>query len=160
MAKIKIKPHEGFRQEWMPQRGTAGAAAWDVFAAEDVMLQAFQPKLVPTKLDIEIPEGHALFVLPRSGNSLKKGLLIPNSPGLIDEDYRGHLQVIMTFIPTLGQLQNQLEATPWCMVKNGDKIAQVMLVKYETQEWEVANELSETGRGRGGFGSTDSGSKA
>lgn len=157
---IKIKPHEGFRSEWLPKRRTTGAAGWDICAAEDVQLHAFTPKLIPVKFDIEVPPGHAMLILPRSGNALKKGLLIPNSPGLIDEDFRGHAQTIMMWVPDYQTLQRLPIYETFFMVKSGDRIAQALLVKYETQEWEIVNELSETGRGRGGFGSTDTGTKA
>lgn len=154
---IKIKPHKGFRESWLPKRGSDGAAAWDICAAEDVKLLPFKPTLVPVKFDIEIPPGTAMLILPRSGNALKRGILIPNSPGLIDEDYRGHAATIMMWVP--GPEYSQSIA-PFFMVKSGDRIAQALLIKYETQEWEIVDELSTTGRGRGGFGSTDPGAKA
>ena len=155
---IKIKPHEGFREEWLPKRGSAGAAGWDICAAEDVVLLPFKPTLVPVKFDIEIPPGTAMLILPRSGNALKKGIIIPNSPGLIDEDYRGHAATIMMWIPDPA-LNEPEDAGRFFIVKSGDRIAQALLIEYRIQQWEIVDELSTTGRGRGGFGSTDTGAK-
>lgn len=157
MAKIMFKPHEGMEYEWIPKRGSAKAAGWDLFAAEERILRPFEPQLVPVKFDIELPPGHCMFVMPRSGNALNRGLLIPNSPGLIDEDYRGHAQVIMMW--TLSLYQMKVSIDPTTMIKPGDRIAQVVLLKYEEQEWEMTNELSKSDRGAGGFGSTDTSPK-
>lgn len=147
-----------------PTRGSAGAAGWDLYAAEDVNLEAYQPCLVPTHLQIAIPEGHMLLVLPRSGNSLNKQIIVPNSPGLIDEDYRGHLQVILTWIPHPADTKKQeldpgegyytVDAT--LEIKRGDRIAQAVLVPYVAQNWcqLKAFDLPPTNRGTAGFGST------
>lgn len=146
--KVLYKPQN--ERYFVPTRGSRGAAGWDLYASETVVLYPFQPQLVPTHLDIAIPEGHMLLVLPRSGNALKKNLLIPNSPGLVDEDYRGHLGVILTFAPSPQGFMYDVRYT----VERGDRIAQAVLVRYEEQEWEKVNELPETARGRNGFGST------
>jgi dUTP pyrophosphatase len=141
-----------------PTRGTPGASAWDVYANEDVTLYAFSPALVRTGLNIQIPKGHALFVLPRSGNSLKKKIIVANSPGNIDEDYRGELCVILTLVDmpnvhqTMGGTVSLVPAI--CEIKKGDRIAQVFLTKYEEQRWHKVPKLDETQRGTGGFGST------
>lgn len=156
---IKLKPLEGFKEEWIPARGSAGAAAWDLYCAEDTMLKAYIPTLVRTKFEIEVPAGYGLLVLPRSGNAIKKGFIIPNSPGLIDEDYRGEPMGIFTWLPHPQQLIGRHEE-PFFMLKYGDKMAQLLLIKYEEQTWEVVSELSDTGRGRGGFGSTDASPKS
>lgn len=158
MARIKLKPLDGFDPAWVPKRGSDGAAAWDLYCAEDTMLLPFTPTVVRTKFEVEVPEGYGLFVLPRSGNALKKGFIIPNSPGLIDEDYRGEPMGIFTWLPHPQKVVGRHEE-PFFMLKYGDKMAQLVLIKYETQEWEVVNELSETRRGRGGFGSTDASPK-
>lgn len=134
----------------VPTRGTDGAAGWDLFAAEEVILLPFKPALVPTNLDIAIPKDHMMLVLPRSGNSLKKNLLIPNSPGLIDEDYRGHLQVILSWMP---ENYNSGVVMKYKIAK-GDRIAQAVLVPYVTQNWVKSSVLPQTARGEAGFGST------
>lgn len=141
-----------------PTRGTAGAAAWDLYANEDVTLLPFEPTPVDTGLQIQIPEGHALLILPRSGNSLKKKLIVANSPGLIDEDYRGGLKVILTYLG-LPRLRQTLGGTvsfdaDECIVKKGDRIAQAFLVKYEEQSWIKVANLEPSQRGVKGLGST------
>jgi dUTP pyrophosphatase len=137
----------------IPTRGSEGAAGWDLYSAEDVELSPLQPTLVPTNLDIAIPAGHMLLILPRSGNSLKKNLLIPNSPGLIDEDYRGHLQVILMWAPRTGR--NPVDYfTERLMIKKGERIAQAVLMPYVAQTWIQKQELPSTHRGTSGFGST------
>jgi dUTP pyrophosphatase len=137
----------------VPARGSVGAAGWDLTASADVKLEVMKPALVPTSLEIAIPEGYMLLVLPRSGQSLKNNLLVPNSPGLIDEDYRGHLQVIMMWVPNPAQQVHTIP--PWTYtIKKGERIAQAVLVKYEPQEWQACDQLPPTVRGSGGFGST------
>lgn len=167
--KILLKPLDGFSSSFLPSRGSAGAAAWDLYCAEDTKLEAYKPTLVRTCFEIAVPEGYGLFVLPRSGNAIKKGFIIPNSPGLIDEDYRGEPKGIFTYIPHPSEastfnrvtegitgLLPKMESIPsFIELKRGDKMAQLMLIKYEHQEWEVVSELPATGRGKGGFGSTD-----
>jgi dUTP pyrophosphatase len=134
----------------IPTRGSKGAAGWDLYAAEDKKLYANYPTLVPTNIDIAIPEGTMLLVLPRSGNSLRRKIIIPNSPGLIDEDYRGHLQVILTWIPPDGEAHPGAHTE----IKKGDRIAQAVLIPYVEQSWVQKSELPSTDRGTGGFGST------
>lgn len=133
----------------VPAPATAFAAGWDLTASEEVWLWAMQPILVPTNLEVAIPEGHMLLVLPRSGNSLKKSLIVPNSPGLIDSDYRGHLQVILTWLHSPSDREQ-----PYIKISKGDRIAQAVLVPYVVQSWVRVDELPKTDRGSGGFGST------
>ena len=140
-------------EHWIPSRGSEGAAGWDLYAAEDTILDPYKPTLVPTNIDIAIPKDYMLLVLPRSGNSLKKNFIIPNSPGLIDEDYRGHLMVLLTYIPHPDKLHPFPELVK---VAKGDRIAQAVLVKYEPQIWVRQLSLPPTSRGTGGFGSTGS----
>lgn len=136
---------------FLPSRATKKAAGFDLAAAEDFTLEPYKATLVPTNLEIAIPEGTALLVMPRSGNALKSGWLVPNSPGLIDEDYRGHLQVILTWIP---HPSVALEGNNTYFVQKGVRVAQAVLVKYEEQEWVEVPELPPTERGARGFGST------
>jgi dUTP pyrophosphatase len=151
-----------------PSRGSAGAAGWDLYASQDMELKPYVPTLVPTDLEIAVPDGHMILVLPRSGNSLKKQIIVPNSPGLIDEDYRGHLQVILTWIPHPGdswRYTKQKDGTllgRWAKYRNGvttkitkgDRIAQAVLLPYVQQEWLQWAMLPPTTRGVAGFGST------
>ena len=100
--------------------------------------------LIPTGLFIEVPKGYKANVLPRSGLALKAGITVANSPGLIDEDYRGEIGVIL-----INHSNDNF------IIKNGDRIAQLVLTKYEKIEFEEVDELSNTNRGEGGFGHTD-----
>jgi dUTP pyrophosphatase len=114
----------------------------DLFAAEAVLLEPGKAALVPTGLSVEVPPGFEAQVRPRSGLALKHSILVPNSPGTIDPGYRGEVQVIL--------LNAGREAYE---VKVGDRIAQLVVCRYEAVEWEEA-ELGESVRGAGGFGSS------
>jgi len=136
-----------------PQHGSTGAAGWDLKASEDIELEPYIPMLIPTNLRIKIPEDHMLLILPRSGNALKRDVIIPNSPGLIDEDYEGHVQIMMTWLapPTAWRwlFPKKLQ------IKRGDKVAQAILTSYEQQNWSHVQELEAVSmRGESGFGST------
>lgn len=99
--------------------------------------------LIPTGLYVAIPEGHEIQVRPRSGLALKKGLTVLNTPGTIDSGYRNEIGVIL------------FNASPSVeVIKNGDRIAQIVLNKIEKIEWDLVDELPESDRGLGGFGST------
>jgi dUTP pyrophosphatase len=124
-----------------------------LYASETVMLRPAKPTLVPTNLEIAIPQGTMLLILPRSGIALKRNLLIPNSPGLIDEDYRGHLQIILTYFPDPSVTRKSPE--DWiCVIQPGERIAQAVLMPYFTQTWVKVESLPSTERGAQGFGST------
>ncbi|MEW5917396.1 MAG: dUTP diphosphatase [Gemmatimonadota bacterium] len=128
----------------LPARATAGSAGYDVCSAEsDFTLAPGERRAVATGLAFELPLGIELQVRPRSGLALKHGITLPNAPGTIDPDYRGELKVIM---------QN-LGADP-VRIARGDRIAQLIFARYEVVDIQEASELSETGRGAGGFGST------
>jgi dUTP pyrophosphatase len=99
--------------------------------------------LVPTGLYFAIPEGYHLDVRPRSGLALKNGITVINSPGLLDSDYRGELGVVL--------VNHSQEAQT---IGHGDRIAQVVLMKFERIDWNLVESLPETARGSGGFGST------
>ena len=114
----------------------------DLCAVEDVTLEPGVPRLVPTGLTVEIPAGYEAQVRPRSGLALKHSITMPNAPGTIDPGYRGEIRVILL---NLGR-----EAYT---VRAGDRIAQMIVARYEAVEWEEA-ELSATERGAGGFGSS------
>ena len=114
----------------------------DIRSVENVMLQPNVPHAVSTGLSLEIPPGYEVQVRPRSGLALKHAITLPNSPATIDPGYRGELRVIML---NLGQLPYEIHA--------GDRIAQMVVARYESVEWEES-ELGESVRGTGGFGSS------
>jgi len=99
--------------------------------------------VIPTGLYLELPQGYEAQIRPRSGLALKKGLSIPNAPGTIDSDYRGEVGVIVI----------NLSKEP-VTIQKGDRIAQMVIAKYEQIEWEAVSELSASDRGSGGYGST------
>ncbi|WP_426266853.1 dUTP diphosphatase [Sphingomonas sp. LHG3443-2] len=143
MIRIQITrlPHgEGLP---LPAYATAHAAGMDVVAAEDLDLQPGQRHAVATGLRIAIPEGYEVQVRPRSGLALKHGITLPNTPGTIDADYRGELKVIM--------INHGTEPFP---VRRGERIAQLVPAAVTQAEWDEVDELDETLRGEGGFGST------
>ena len=129
----------------MPGYATAGAAGMDLLAAvqEPVTIAPGQRALIPTGLAIALPPGYELQVRPRSGLALRNGIVLPNSPGTIDEDYRGELQVI---------LLNAGDA-PFT-VERGARIAQAVLAPVVRGRWHETDTLDETARNHGGFGST------
>ena len=129
----------------LPQYSTPLSAGMDVRADNDepIVLEPLQRALVPTGLYLEIPAGYEVQVRPRSGLVAKKGLTVLNSPGTIDADYRGEVKVILV----------NLSSEPFTVTK-GERIAQLVLAKHETIEWEEVEELSESLRAEGGFGST------
>lgn len=114
----------------------------DLCAVADALLEPNVPQLVPTGLAIEVPPGYEAQLRPRSGLALKHAITLPNSPATIDPGYRGEIRVILL---NLGRAPYQ--------VHKGDRIAQMVIAKYEAIEWEEGD-LSETNRGAGGFGSS------
>jgi len=117
-------------------------AGMDLTAVEEVTLQPGIPQLVPTGLTIELPAGYEAQVRPRSGLALRHAIAMPNAPGTIDPGYRGELRVILV---NLGREPYTVHA--------GDRIAQMVVSRYEAVEW-VEGDLAESGRGAGGFGSS------
>lgn len=127
----------------LPGYATAGAAGMDVVSAEDLTLTAGARHAVATGLAVAIPPGYEIQVRPRSGLALKHGISVPNSPGTIDSDYRGELKVIL--------INHGSEAFE---IRRGDRIAQLVLAPVTQARWLEVEELDETARGEGGFGST------
>jgi dUTP pyrophosphatase len=99
--------------------------------------------MIPTGLFLELPEGYEAQIRPRSGLAAKKGLSIPNSPGTIDSDYRGEIKVIII------NLSNEIQ-----IIEPNERVAQMVIAKYEQIAWHQVEVLGETERGAGGFGST------
>lgn len=129
----------------LPQYETAHAAGMDMraFTAEEIVIKPLQRVLVPTGLHIELPVGYEAQIRPRSGLAYKNGISIVNSPGTIDADYRGEIKVLLI---------NHSDTD--FVVKNGDRIAQMVIARHETVSWESVEELSDTARGEGGYGHT------
>ena len=129
----------------LPAYETSASAGLDLraFIPETITLLPLERKLIKTGLFLEIPEGYEAQVRPRSGLALKNGITVLNSPGTIDADYRGEVGVILVNIS-----QDNFE------INSGDRIAQMVFAKVKQAKWIVAEELSETERGEGGFGST------
>lgn len=129
----------------LPETTTEGAAGLDLRAAvaSPLQLRAGQRCLVPTGLRIALPLGYEAQVRPRSGLALRHGILVPNSPGTIDSDYRGEIQVI---------LMNSGEAD--FEIQRGDRIAQLVVAPVVRPDWVRVERLSSTDRGVGGFGHT------
>jgi dUTP pyrophosphatase len=129
----------------LPAYSTIGSSGLDVRASleEDLVLKPFERFAVPTGLFVEIPKGYEIQVRPRSGLALKNGITCLNTPGTIDSDYRGEIKVILI------NLSNESQK-----IVNGDRIAQFVLQKVETLEWELNHHLLETERADGGFGSS------
>jgi dUTP pyrophosphatase len=129
----------------LPAYATAGAAGMDLLAAvtQPVTIPPGSRALVPTGLVMALPPGHELQIRPRSGLALKHGIVLPNSPGTIDEDYRGEVQVIVL----------NAGDQPFT-VERGMRIAQAVLSPVTRAIWREVEELDDTARSAGGFGST------
>ncbi|MCF7811875.1 dUTP diphosphatase [bacterium] len=138
---VKIHPHgEGLP---LPQYASPGAAGLDLYAAvEDaIVLKPHRTMAVPTGISIAIPEGFEGQVRPRSGMALKSSIGVINSPGTIDSDYRGEVKVLLT------NFSDQDYS-----IQRGDRIAQLVIARYERIDWKECDELPESRRGSGGFG--------
>lgn len=138
---LRFKHEPGCEDIELPAYQTDGAAGMDVRAAEDRTLQPGETALVSTGFSMAIPRGFEAQLRPRSGLALKHGLTLLNSPGTIDSDFRGTVQVILT----------NLGFEPF-IVRRGDRIAQMVIARYERAHIEVVSELDDTERGSGGFG--------
>ena len=128
----------------LPTRAHHSDAGLDLFALEPVTLAPGERAIVRTGIAVELPAGHAGLVLPRSGNAARHGIALVNAPGLIDEGYRGELQVL---------LLNTDRDAPFD-VEVGSRIAQLVIIKVSTPDIIELDALEETGRGAGGFGSS------
>ncbi|GET20558.1 dUTP diphosphatase [Prolixibacter denitrificans] len=139
---VKIVNHSGHP---LPHYSTEHSAGMDLRAnlKQDIVLKPLERALVPTGLFIELPVGYEAQVRPRSGLALKKGITVLNSPGTIDADYRGEIQVILINL-----------SSEEFVISDGERIAQMVVAQHEKVEWVKVNELVETVRGEGGFGHT------
>lgn len=128
----------------LPRYAHEGDAGLDLYAAESVTLTPFERALVPTGIAVAIPEGFAGFVQPRSGLAIRHGLSLVNTPGLIDSHYRGEIKIIAI----------NLDPSQTLAINRGDKIAQLVIQPVVRATLIECDELDETARGEGGFGST------
>ena len=140
--KVRIVNHSPFPT---PAYATEQSAGVDLKAniSEPIELGSLERKLIPTGLYIALPKGYEAQVRPRSGFALKHGITVLNTPGTIDADYRGEIGVILV----------NLSGEPFT-VNPGERIAQMVIARHETVEWEEVDSLDDTARGAGGFGST------
>ena len=129
----------------LPQYATAQSAGVDLRAnlAESIVLKPLQRCLVPTGLFLALPKGYEAQVRPRSGLAILKGITVLNSPGTIDADYRGEINVILVNL-----------SSEEFVIEDGERIAQMVIARHEQAEWEEVEVLDETERGAGGFGHT------
>jgi dUTP pyrophosphatase len=127
----------------LPEYQTAGAAGMDLRAwlPQPVLLQPMERRLIPTGLYMSLPEGFEAQIRPRSGIAIKKGITMINTPGTIDEDYRGEIKIPVINLST--EVQE---------LQDGERIAQMVIARYEQVEWEAVTSLDDTKRGKGGFG--------
>ena len=140
--KVRIVNKSGFE---LPAYATGMSAGMDLKAFIDapVVIAPLERFLVPTGIYIELPDGYEAQIRPRSGLAAKHGITVLNSPGTVDADYRGEIKVILV----------NLSDTPFT-INPGERIAQMVIARHERVVWDEVEELDETERGTGGFGST------
>lgn len=129
----------------LPSFATLSSAGMDIraFLEEPITLQPMERRIIATGLYMALPDGYEAQIRPRSGLAIKKGITLLNTPGTIDADYRGEIGVIMVNLSS--------EAF---VVEDGERIAQMVIARYEQPEWLEVENLDETERGAGGFGHT------
>ncbi len=143
MTILKIKKLENFGDLNLPKYETDGSAGLDLQAAEDLVIKPTEIKLVKTGIAIALEKGFEAQVRPRSGLALKNGITVLNTPGTIDSDYRGEICVILIN-------HSQVDFT----ITKGMRIAQMVIARHEQAKIILVENLDETARGSGGFGST------
>jgi dUTP pyrophosphatase len=143
MTKIQIKRLSN--DVLIPKYETSGSSGMDLAAhiVEDIIINPGDTALVPTGFSLSIPQGYEVQIRPRSGLAAKKGITVLNTPGTIDSDYRGEVKVLLINL-----------SKEKFIVKNSERIAQIVVCPVEQVRLEEVQELSETDRGNGGFGST------
>ena len=143
--KVNLKKYNPEINSPLPEYKTAGSAGMDLSSSssETITIAPGKKALIPTNVVVELPMGYEGQVRPRSGLALKHGITVLNSPGTVDSDYRGEIGVVL-----INHGENDFE------VKFGDRIAQLIIAKYEHCEIVEVTELSESQRGEGGYGST------
>ena len=143
MAKIQIKRFS--KKVLIPKYETAGSSGMDIaaFVENDIVIQPGEKALIPTGFTLAIPKGYEVQIRPRSGLAAKKSISVLNTPGTIDSDYRGEIKVIL-----FNHGKNDF------LINNKDRIAQMILTPVIKMDLEETDDLPETIRGEGGFGST------
>jgi dUTP pyrophosphatase len=141
---VKIKIVNRSKHE-LPSYSTEASAGMDLRAniEKDIVMKPMHRELVPTGLFVEIPKGYEAQIRPRSGLAIKKGITVLNSPGTIDADYRGEVCVILINL-----------SDEDFIIKDGERIGQMIITKHQKAEWIKVNILEDTTRGSGGFGHT------
>lgn len=129
----------------LPTYATKQSAGLDLYAnlENEVCLQPMERRLIPTGIFLALPEGYEAQIRPRSGLALKKGVTVLNTPGTIDSDFRGEIQVILVNL-----------SSEEVRIQHGERIAQMVIASYQTVEWQAVEALDKTSRGEGGFGHT------
>lgn len=140
--KVKIVNHSSHP---LPRYQTSHSAGMDIhaFIKCEIQLSPMERKLIPTGLYIELPEGYEAQVRPRSGLAIRHGITVLNTPGTIDSDYRGEIKVILINL-----------STEKFVIKDGERIAQLVISHFESIEWDGVEILNSTDREKRGFGST------
>jgi len=143
MTKIQIKKLS--TEVLTPKYETSGSSGMDIAAyiKQDIIINPGEKALIPTGFSLSVPQGYEVQIRPRSGLAAKKGVTVLNTPGTIDSDYRGEIKVILINL-----------SKDVFYVKSGERIAQIVVCPVKQVVVEEVNELSETNRGAGGFGST------
>ena len=142
----KLKP-----DAHLPMRATSGAACYDLFASDTICIDDMRTfKVIGTGIAIELPPGYVGMVCSRSGLASKHGIFVLNAPGIIDEDYRGELKVILGRLPYTPQWPSE----SYTLVEPGMRIAQLMVLPLAHLPVEEVTDLTTTARGEGGLGST------
>ncbi|MDR1474926.1 MAG: dUTP diphosphatase [Holosporales bacterium] len=144
--RIPIKILDHAKDLPLPAYMTGGSAGMDLYAAcpQTVTLAPGERAVISCGIEIALPNEYQAQICSRSGLALKQGVIVLNSPGVIDSDYRGEIGVILC----------NLDQSPY-LIERGSRIAQIVISQYAKVEWEVAETLNKTSRDKGGFGSTD-----
>ncbi len=142
---IKLKLLDNAKGLPLPEYATDHSAGMDIVAAidEDMTIKPMQRVMVPTGLSVALPAGFEMQIRPRSGLAAKHGITVLNTPGTVDADYRGEIKIILI----------NLSDTDF-KIERGMRIAQMVITEYTRTQWDIVDELDETERGTGGFGST------
>jgi dUTP pyrophosphatase len=145
---IQIQIFENLGDIPLPSYASMGSAGMDLYAAieDEIVLSNLERKLIPTGIAISIPQGYEGQIRPRSGMAYKHGITVVNAPGTIDSDYRGQI-----FVPLINLSGADFK------IERGMRVAQLVIAKHETINWNIVKLLSNTERGEGGFGSTGTG---
>lgn len=140
---VKVRIEQTDKTLPLPEYKTKGSVGCDLYAAHNEAVKSGEFKMIRTGIKIALPHGYEAQIRPRSGLAAKHGISIVNTPGTVDADYRGEISVILI---NFGKEEFR--------ISKGDRIAQLIVNKIETAEWELTPQLEKSGRGEGGFGST------